>query len=56
MLSVKAVVLLLASLLTPSVFSATALISEFTFALNSSHTAAFADSHLAMRFSANFSF
>jgi hypothetical protein len=43
MLSVKAVILLLASLLTPSIFSVTTLISEFTFASNSSRTAAFAD-------------
>jgi hypothetical protein len=51
---VKVVILFSASLLTSSISSDTTLISELNFALNSSRTAAFADSHLAM-FSANFS-
>jgi hypothetical protein len=52
----KLEILFSVSLLTSSILSETALISEFNFALNSSLTAALADSHLAMRFSANFSF
>ena len=52
----KVVILFSVSLLTSPILSETTLISELIFALNSFQVAAFADSNLAMRLSANFSF
>ena len=52
----KVVILISAFLLTLSILSETTLISELIFAFNSSRIAAFADSDLAMRLSANFYF
>ena len=50
------VILFSESLLTLSTLSDTTLLSELNFALNSSQISTFADSNLAVEFSANFSF